>query len=107
LKKQIDRVGELQALRVAAEVVDQRLRDVEQRRDGGGARNMREIAFVFVLIDFALSGNRLIGLIPSTVRALSSWYFLSVLIAFSPRLQWFPGDVLGERIFVVALSILT
>jgi hypothetical protein len=38
LKKQADRVGELQALRVAAEVVDQRLRDVEQRRNGCCAR---------------------------------------------------------------------
>jgi hypothetical protein len=34
-----ERVEELQALRVAAEIVDQRLRDVEQRRDGGDARN--------------------------------------------------------------------
>jgi hypothetical protein len=33
-----EHVEELQALRVAAEVVDQRLRDVEQRRDGGDAR---------------------------------------------------------------------
>jgi hypothetical protein len=33
-----EHVEELQALRVAAEVVDQRLRDVEQRRDGCCAR---------------------------------------------------------------------
>jgi hypothetical protein len=38
--KQADRVEELQALRVAAEVVDQRLRDVEQRRNGCCAQNM-------------------------------------------------------------------
>jgi hypothetical protein len=40
LNKQAERVEELQALRVAAEIVDQRLRDVEQRRDGGDAQNM-------------------------------------------------------------------
>jgi hypothetical protein len=39
--KQADRVEELQALHVAAEIVDQRLRDVEQRRDGCCAQNMR------------------------------------------------------------------
>jgi hypothetical protein len=35
-----ERVEELQALHVAAEVVDQHLRDVEQRRNGCCARNM-------------------------------------------------------------------
>ena len=35
-----ERVEELQALHVAAEIVDQRLRDVEQRRDGCCTQNM-------------------------------------------------------------------
>jgi hypothetical protein len=55
-----------------------------------------------------LDNNQLTGTIPSTVRALSVWYVLPFRIdRLSLRLQQFPVDVLGERTFVVAPSILT
>jgi hypothetical protein len=41
------------------------------------------------------------------VRFLLGNVFANIFDRLSLRLQWFPGDVLGERMFVVALSILT
>jgi hypothetical protein len=66
-----------------------------------------------VFVDFCsyLHTNQLTGTIPSTVAQLSSlagWYeFAFHIDRLSLRLQRFPLDLLGERPFTVALSILT